>query len=308
MRKDLLRVAEILDKSGHYELSDKLFKVSQYMNQQYMNPEYMQQSLYRMRQVNNVTRELTNQLKSLSDARKSGQISNEEYVQRSLENLDMMEQNTYEVAEVYNQPVSQESLQAIYDHKQFLNNLSNQNNQGNYNQGNQAYNQGQNNQGYSSNQGYNQGYGNNQGYNQNYNQGYGASNMPQNLSGTMVMDGSQYLNNPYTPKGVMDIRKQLVPTNFRDEIARSQAGDNLVNSSDPNSFATSLFEFARRNNLNNGGLVKAFDAYADAGATYNGQSIKNIPQLRNLYMYIRNNNRMFTQTEIAQLLAQSFTR
>jgi hypothetical protein len=304
MRRDLLRVAEILDKSGHYGLSDKLFKVSQYMNQQYMNPEYMQQSLNRMRQVNNVTRELTNQLKSLSDARKSGQISNEEYVQRSFENLDMMEQNTYEVAEVYNQPVSQESLQAIYDHKQFLNNLSNQNNQGNYNQGNQAYNQGQNNQGYLNNQGYNQGYQNNQ----NYNQGYGASNMPQNLSGTMVMDGSQYLNNPYTPKGVMDIRKQLVPTNFRDEIARSQAGDNLVNSSDPNSFATSLFEFARRNNLNNGGLVKAFDAYADAGATYNGQSIKNIPQLRNLYMYIRNNNRMFTQTEIAQLLAQSFTR
>lgn len=294
MRRDLLRVAEILDKSGHYELSDKLFKVSQYMNQMYMSPEYMQQSLNRMRQVNNVTRELTNQLKSLSDARKSGQISDEEYVQRSLENLDMMEQNTYEVAEVYNQPVNQESLQAIYDHKQFLNNLSNQNNQG--------YNQGQNNQGYSNNQGYNQG------YNQNYNQGYGASNMPQNLSGTMVMDGSQYLNNPYTPKGVMDIRKQLLPTNFRGEIARSQAGDNLVNSSDPNSFATSLFEFARRNNLNNGGLVKAFDAYADAGATYNGQSIKNIPQLRNLYMYIRNNNRMFTQTEIAQLLAQSFTR
>ena len=30
----------------------------------------------------------------------------------------------------------------------------------------------------------------------------------------------------------------------------------------------------------NGSLVKAFDAYADAGATYNGQRIKNTPQLK----------------------------
>ena len=120
------------------------------------------------------------------------------------------------------------------------------------------------------------------------------------------MDGSQYLNNPYTPKGVMDIRRQLVPTNFRNELSRYQSGDNLLNSSNPTSFATSLFEFARRNRLNSS-LVKAFDAYADAGATYNGQSIKNIPQLKNLYMYVRNNNKMFSQTEIAQLLSQAFT-
>jgi hypothetical protein len=60
----------------------------------------------------------------------------------------------------------------------------------------------------------------------------------------------------------------------------------------------------------NQGVSQAVSAKSqyDAGATYNGQSIKDIPQLRNLYMYIRNNNRMFTEAEIAQLLAQLFSR
>lgn len=132
-----------------------------------------------------------------------------------------------------------------------------------------------------------------------------SQNMPKDLSGTMVMDGSQYLNNPYTPKEIMNIRKQLVPTNFRNQLKRFQDSDIEMNSSDPTSFATSLFEFARKNNLN-GSLVKAFDTYADAGATYNGQRIKNIPQLKELYMYIRNNNRMFRKTELAELLTEAF--
>jgi len=125
-------------------------------------------------------------------------------------------------------------------------------------------------------------------------------NMPKNLSGTVVMDGSMYYDNPYTPKEILDIRNKLVPTNFRNEIRRYESGDSLDNSSNPRSFATSLFEFARRNGMNN--LTAAFDAYADSGAKYNNQSIKNIPQLKQLYMQLRSNPRMFSETEVGDML------
>lgn len=125
-------------------------------------------------------------------------------------------------------------------------------------------------------------------------------NMPKNLSGTVVMDASRYYDNPYTPKEILDIRNKLVPTNFRNEIRRFEVGDNINNSSDPRSFVTSLFEFGRKNGMNN--LTAAFDAYADSGATYNNQSIKNIPQLKQLYMQIKSNPRMFSETEVGDML------
>lgn len=129
-------------------------------------------------------------------------------------------------------------------------------------------------------------------------------NMPKNLSGTVVMDASRYYDNPYTPKQILDIRNKLVPTNFRNEIRRFEVGDNLNNSNDPRSFATSLFEFGRKNGMNN--LTAAFDAYADSGAKYNNQSIKNIPQLKQLYMKIKSNPRMFSETEIGDMLEDLF--
>ena len=129
-------------------------------------------------------------------------------------------------------------------------------------------------------------------------------NMPKNLSGTVVMDGSMYRDNPYTPKEILDIRKKLIPTNFRNEIGRYESGDNVSNSSNPRSFVTSLFEFGRKNGMNN--LTAAFDAYADSGAKYNNQSIKNIPQLKQLYMQIKSNPRMFNETEIGDMLEDLF--
>jgi hypothetical protein len=78
----------------------------------------------------------------------------------------------------------------------------------------------------------------------------------------------------------------------------------LMNTSDPAAFAKSLFEFGSINNINN--LVQAFDAYADSGATYNNQSIKNIPQLKKLYMQIKSNPRMFSETEIGDMLEVLF--
>ena len=129
-------------------------------------------------------------------------------------------------------------------------------------------------------------------------------NMPKNLSGTAVMDGSMYRDNPYTPKEILDIRKKLIPTNFRNEIRRYESGDNVSNSSNPRSFVTSLFEYGRKNGMNN--LTAAFDAYADSGAKYNNQSIKNIPQLKQLYMQIKSNPRMFSETEIGDMLEDLF--
>jgi hypothetical protein len=130
-------------------------------------------------------------------------------------------------------------------------------------------------------------------------------NMPKNLSGTAVMDGSMYRDNPYTPKEILDIRKKLIPTNFRNEISRYESGDSVSNSSNPRSFVTSLFEFGRKNGMNN--LTAAFDAYADAGASYQGNLIKNVPVLQKLYMRVRNTPRIIPQQELAKELTMLTT-
>jgi hypothetical protein len=118
---------------------------------------------------------------------------------------------------------------------------------------------------------------------------------------TKVMDGSMYFDNPYTPKEILDLRKQLAPTNFRNELKRYESGDVMISSSNPQNFATSLWEYARRNNTSSS-LVNSFDAFADAGAMYKGQSIKDIPELQELYKIIRNSPRMFSMTEISEML------
>ena len=130
-------------------------------------------------------------------------------------------------------------------------------------------------------------------------------NMPKNLSSTAIMDGSQYYDNPYTPKDILKLRNMIVPTNFRNQLKRFHAGDTEMNSSNPTSFANSLWEFARKNKMSNS-LTDAFDAYADSGATYNGQKINSIPQLKELYMYIKSNPRNFSETEVAKLLKEAF--
>ena len=126
-------------------------------------------------------------------------------------------------------------------------------------------------------------------------------NMPKNLSNTVVMDGSMYYNNPSTPKDILELRNKLIPTNFRNEIERYESGDTVISSNNPQNFATSLWEFARKNNTSSS-LVNSFDAFADAGAMYKGQSIKNVPELIELYKIIKNSPRMFSLTEISEML------
>ncbi len=129
--------------------------------------------------------------------------------------------------------------------------------------------------------------------------------MPQQSNETVVMDGSMYFDNPYTPKDVLKLRNLIVPTNFRNELKRYKSGDSELASSNPRSFAFSLWEFARKNKLNYS-LTDAFDAYADSGATYKGQSIKNVPELKELYLYIKNNAKKFSETEVGDILEDLF--
>jgi hypothetical protein len=129
--------------------------------------------------------------------------------------------------------------------------------------------------------------------------------MPQQSNETVVMDGSMYFDNPYTPKDVLKLRNLIVPTNFRNELKRYKSGDSELVSSNPRSFAFSLWEFARKNKLKNS-LLNAFDAYADSGATYKGQSIKNVPELKELYLYIKGNAKQFSETEIGDILEDLF--
>lgn len=130
-------------------------------------------------------------------------------------------------------------------------------------------------------------------------------NMPKNLSNTAIMDSDQYYGNSNSLKDITKLRNMIVPTNFRNQLKRFHAGDTEMNSSNPTSFANSLWEFARKNKMSNS-LTDAFDAYADSGATYNGQKINSIPQLKELYMYIKSKPRSFSETEVAELLKEAF--
>ncbi len=74
----------------------------------------------------------------------------------------------------------------------------------------------------------------------------------------------------------------------------------LMNTSDPAAFVQSLFQFGSMNGINN--LTQAFDAYADAGASYQGNLIKNVPILKELYMRVRNTPRQIDQKELVEEL------
>lgn len=134
-------------------------------------------------------------------------------------------------------------------------------------------------------------------------QQFSQGQMPPNYSGP-VYSGAQYFNNPTTPKEILDLRKKLMPTDFRSEIAKTEnrkfINPILLDSNDPRSFANNLFQFGKSQGMTN--LTQAFDAYADAGATYQGYSIKDNDQLFDLYMKIKQTPRMFKPDEIVDYL------
>ena len=74
----------------------------------------------------------------------------------------------------------------------------------------------------------------------------------------------------------------------------------LLNTTEPAAFANALMQFGKMNNINN--LTQAFDAYANAGASYQNNLIKNVPALKELYMRVRNTPRQIDQNELAKEL------
>ncbi len=125
-------------------------------------------------------------------------------------------------------------------------------------------------------------------------------NMPDDLSETVVMDASQYYDNPYTPKEILKLRNQLAPSDFRGMIKKFESGEDIDNSSSPEEFVNNLWEFSKRNGFTH--LVDALDAYADINAKYNGTLIRDIPMLRQLYLGIKSSPRMFSKDEILRLV------
>jgi len=120
----------------------------------------------------------------------------------------------------------------------------------------------------------------------------------------VVMRGDQYLNNPYTPKDIMNIRRQLVPNNFRGEIYQTKRDDSLMHTSNPQSFSIGLMEYARINKFPN--LQVAFDNYSNDGATYHGKYIKTVPELRELYTRISRTTNKLSSSIIEQELHKIF--
>jgi hypothetical protein len=70
-----------------------------------------------------------------------------------------------------------------------------------------------------------------------------------------------------------------------------------INSTDPKSFVNNLLTFMESRGADKN-LTKAFNDYADAGATYNGVSIKNNPALFKVYKQIASSNNFIGQIQL----------
>jgi len=84
-----------------------------------------------------------------------------------------------------------------------------------------------------------------------------------------------------------------------DKIAQVASNDVLV-SNDPNTFVSSLFNFARNKNINN--LSQAFNAYSQAGAKYQNNPINTNKDTIRLYQYVVQNPRVLYPSQLAGVL------
>lgn len=247
--KDLLRIALLLDESGKFHLSDKLFKIAQYQSN--IDEIPIEMRVRRLEELRYLQRQDNQKIEEAKEKYNNNEISSKDY------------QKIYD--EINDNQTSQEikKLQQSQIWKnQFPNDQTNANNRMKYPQ-----------------------------------------NMPGNLSETRVMDSSQYLNNPYTPKDIMDIRKKLIPTDFRGEMYRAN-NSSLIQSNNPQSFAINFMEYARVNKFPN--LQAAFDDYANNGATYNGQNVNTVPELVELYKRISKTPSAITRQMLAEELYNIF--
>ena len=84
-----------------------------------------------------------------------------------------------------------------------------------------------------------------------------------------------------------------------DKIAQVQNND-VLETNDPSTFVTSLFNFARNRNINN--LSQAFNSYSQSGAKYKGTAINTNPETIKLYQYVVQNPRMLYPQQLVGVL------
>lgn len=109
---------------------------------------------------------------------------------------------------------------------------------------------------------------------------------------------------PTNPRNIDELRKKLVPTDFRGQVYQVSKGDNILNTSDIKSFAVGLMEYARINKFPN--LTSAFDAYANAGARFRGKILSSVPELRELYTRISKTTSAISRQMVEQELSNIF--
>lgn len=230
--KDLLRIASLLDYSGQFHLSDKLFKIAQQENK----PQEQQEKTVTL-ESNSPESFITN----LTEFGKQNKL-------RTIK--DAMDQYANAGATYGGQSIRENQLLRMY-YKQF---------------------------------------------------GYiDFTNEPE-----FLVDNLQLLlnNAAVWANKTRNDDPEAVPVHFGNDKSNAQLQADqgtyqrfqLMNSNTPENFVNSLFLFAKQNQIDN--LVQAFDAYAIAGASYNGNLINKNPILKELYMRIRNTPRMIPSDEL----------
>jgi hypothetical protein len=110
--------------------------------------------------------------------------------------------------------------------------------------------------------------------------------------------------NTITPSSTNNNENIISPNAIVNE---TRTGGYSLNSNDPKSFAKNLLDFLESQGYERDkNLTKAFNDYADAGAKYNGTSIKQIPALQKSYNLIAASQRFFNENEIEKLVDSSF--
>lgn len=227
--KDLLRIASLLDDSGQYKLSDKLFKIAQKQND-----SQEQQQTYVLESNSPET--------FIANLKKFGEQNNLKTIK------DAMDQYAMAGASYNGTSIRDNPLLRMY-YKQF-------------------------------------------GYIDFNNEPEFLVDNLQLLLNNAAVWANKTKNNDSEAKQFGNINSNAQFQADQGTYQRFQ----LMNSDTPENFVKSLFLFAKQNNIDN--LVQAFDAYAIAGASYNGNLINRNPILKELYMRIRNTPRMIPSDEL----------
>lgn len=97
--------------------------------------------------------------------------------------------------------------------------------------------------------------------------------------------------------GIASLLDKSGQFSLSDKLFRiAQVSSPVLDSDNASVFVSNLFNYAKQNNLSN--IADAFDSYADAGARFGGQSIKQNPVLQKLYSVVANTPRAITQQEL----------